>query len=254
MWKSDAIATGMKVGYLYHSGLVFETEESILIVDYFQPENKAAILVPEIERILKSPKRIYVLVSHVHADHYDPIIWEWQKVHPEIRYLLSSDIRIQVGEMQNRVCYLSKGDSFSDGHVLVKAYGSTDEGVSYYICTEGWSFFHSGDLNNWHWNEESTADEIRESEDAYHKELNAIALDIQELDVLCFPIDIRLGKDYMKGAQEFISRIRVHYFVPIHFTSGGFNSVVPFASVAGRRGVSFWGIRKECEYLMINKK
>lgn len=244
----------MKVEYLYHSGIVFELEESILIVDYFQPENKSAILVPEIKRILDTPKRIYVLASHVHADHFDPVVLEWQQEHPDILYLFSSDIRNRVeGKMRNKVFFLNDGETFSDDSLCVKAFGSTDEGVSFYIQSEGWALFHAGDLNNWHWNEESTQEEIRQSEDAYLRELDRISAEIKKLDILCFPVDPRLGKDYMKGAIQFLSRINVDHFVPIHFTSGGFSAVSAFHSLAATFGAFSWSIQKECDYTIINR-
>ena len=244
----------MKVEYLYHSGIVFELDESILIIDYFKPENKSAVLVPEIERILDTPKKIYVLSSHVHADHFDPVVLKWQQKHPEILYLLSSDIQSRVeGKMRNKVFFLKSGETFSDDRICVKAFGSTDEGVSFYIQSEGWTLFHAGDLNNWHWNEESTEEEIRQSEDAYLHELDRISAEIKKLDVLCFPIDPRLGKDYMKGAVQFISRIDVNYFVPIHFSSGGFSDIAAFRSLAATVGTISWSIQKECDYTIINR-
>ena len=33
-----------------------------------------------------------------------------------------------------------------------------------------------------------------------------------------FPVDRRMGKDYMKGAQQFIERIKTTIFVPMHFS------------------------------------
>lgn len=244
----------MKVEYLYHSGIVFELEKSILVVDYFQPGNKSAVLVPEMERILNIPKKIYVLSSHVHADHFDPEILKWQQRRPDILYVLSSDIRSRVeGKMKNAVSFLSEGETFSDGSICVKAFGSTDEGVSFYIQSEGWALFHAGDLNNWHWNEESTEEEIRESEDAYQRELNDISAEVKDLDVLCFPVDPRLGKDYMKGVAEFVSQIKTRFLVPIHFSSEGFSVIAALCSRAEELGTFCWSIRKECDYMIVNR-
>ena len=36
-------------------------------------------------------------------------------------------------------------------------------------------------------------------------------------DAAMFPIDPRLGKDYMRGAQQFIDAIEVDHFIPMHF-------------------------------------
>ena len=37
------------------------------------------------------------------------------------------------------------------------------------------------------------------------------------LHVAMFPIDPRLGKEYMRGAKQFVSRIHTAYFFPMHF-------------------------------------
>ena len=46
----------------------------------------------------------------------------------------------------------------------IQAFGSTDVGISFLIHLQGKSIFHAGDLNNWHWSEESTEQEIRKAE------------------------------------------------------------------------------------------
>ena len=37
------------------------------------------------------------------------------------------------------------------------------------------------------------------------------------MDLVMFPVDPRLGTDFMRGAQQFIDRIKTSVFVPIHF-------------------------------------
>ena len=36
-------------------------------------------------------------------------------------------------------------------------------------------------------------------------------------DAAMFPVDPRLGKDYMRGAQQFVDAIEVDHFIPMHF-------------------------------------
>ena len=38
-----------------------------------------------------------------------------------------------------------------------------------------------------------------------------------ELDVAMFPVDPRLGREYMRGPEQFVKRIKTNIFVPMHF-------------------------------------
>lgn len=253
MWKSKTRGDiTMKVVYLYHSGMAFELEHCILIVDYYQPEAVAAVLQPQVRRLLGCGKPVYVLVSHVHADHFDPVVLNWQQ-EGEVHYVFSADVAPALQGREAQVHFLKKGEVFQDENLTVKAYGSTDVGISFYIQTEGWKLFHAGDLNNWHWNEESTEEEIRQSEQEYQNELTLITQEIKGLDVLCFPVDSRLGHDYMRGAEQFVSAVPVRWFVPIHFTSGRPEDPLAFGPVTRKYGASFWCAAYECDSVILEK-
>lgn len=100
------------------------------------------------------------------------------------------------------------------------------------ITVEGRTIFHAGDLNNWHWNEESTAEEVREAESYYADELSLLSRHVKHLDLAMFPVDARLGRDYMKGAEEFIKTVKTDIFAPMHFSESGFDSAAAFAPIA----------------------
>ena len=59
---------------------------------------------------------------------------------------------------------LIKVREYEDDMLRIQAFGSTDVGISFLIHLQGKSIFHAGDLNNWHWSEESTEQEIRKAE------------------------------------------------------------------------------------------
>lgn len=56
----------------------------------------------------------------------------------------------------------------------------------------------------------------------------------------CFPVDPRLGKEYMRGAGQFVTKIKTHIFVPMHFTPeyAKANAFRDFAEAHGVRFVS----------------
>ncbi len=203
----------MKITYDYHSCFSIELEHSLLIFDYYIDDGM-------IERLVKSVnKPIYFFVSHFHADHYNPQIFQWDKRDGSCKYIVSKDVYKKVKLKPDNITALRKLDCFDDGMIKVKAFGSTDEGVSYRVSAEGKTLFHAGDLNNWHWRNEASREESEESEKFYLSELEAIADGTQNVDVLMFPIDPRLGQDCGLGAEQFIKKIPTGLFVPMHFGS-----------------------------------
>lgn len=135
----------MKLTYIFHSGFVLETNQSILIFDFWMDP------VGIMESVLQSKKPLYVLSSHFHEDHFNRDIFEWKKIKPNITYILSKDIlRHRRASKDEADAWLAKGASWADDRISVRALGSTDSGVSWIVETEGKRIFHAGDLSNWY--------------------------------------------------------------------------------------------------------
>jgi L-ascorbate metabolism protein UlaG (beta-lactamase superfamily) len=221
----------MKLTYIYHSCFALEFDAFTVIVDYYKdtvtPFEKGLIH----SQLLNRPGKIYVLSSHSHSDHFNPEILLWKQQREDIQYIFSHDILDAGLATKEDAIYLNKLDTYEDNHLKIKAYGSTDIGISFLIQAEGKQIFHAGDLNNWHWNEECSAEESQEYETNYLNELELIAKDVTHLDLAIFPVDPRLGKDYMKGAEQFINRIQTEIFAPMHFDEA-YNKAAAFASYA----------------------
>ncbi|GCB35863.1 hypothetical protein KGMB02408_28080 [Bacteroides faecalis] len=105
---------------------------------------------------------------------------------------------------------------------------------------QGWSIFHAGDLNNWHWSEESTEEEIRKANGDFLAEVKYLKEKAPNIDLVLFPVDRRMGKNYMKGAKQFIEQIKTTIFVPMHFSEDyeGGNAFYNFAEEAGCRFIN----------------
>lgn len=206
----------MKLTYIYHSGFAIETPDITIIIDYYQDsiDNNEAFVS---DYLLHRSQKLYVLVSHGHADHFNPDILKWEEKRDDITYIFSKDVeKISKTDLKN-IYYIDKDEQYKDDMLQIDAFGSTDLGISFRIKLDNKLIFHAGDLNNWHWNEESTADEIKEAEDFYKKELDHLADSTSFLDIAMFPVDPRLGKDYMKGAKQFLEKINVDLLIPMHF-------------------------------------
>lgn len=248
----------MKLTYIFHSGFVLETEQSIQVFDYWLDPSGV------MEGVLKSDKPLYVFSSHFHEDHFTRAIFEWKKRKRNITYILSKDIlKHRRANKAEADAWLAKGASWSDDRISVKALGSTDSGVSWIVEIEGKRIFHAGDLNNWYarflpeavpgqtiYSEEFDEDiDPIAHEKQYLGELKDIRKQADSFDLVMFPIDGRIGNGYTLGGRQFIDRFKVGLFVPMHFVVSGFESSWRFKEYAEKKGIRFWEITKEGEMI-----
>jgi hypothetical protein BACCOPRO_00572 len=208
----------MQLIYLYHSGFALLFDRMTVVFDFYEDSlgpNSGCLH----SDLLRRPVPLYVLASHFHADHFNPHIFSWREQKADVRYILSKDIW-----RHRRSCcrdveahWLIKDGTYTDDLLSVRAFGSTDVGVSFLLETEGLKIFHAGDLNNWHWMDECAEAEWKGYEKNYLHELQHLADYTTELDLAMFPVDPRLGQAYCRGPQQFVEKIRTRYFVPMHF-------------------------------------
>jgi len=206
-----------KITHLFHSGYAVETADHFLIFDYYQPfaakgdgiEN--GIVTSD---YLKNKKNVLVFVSHSHADHFDPIILEWGKNNPNVTYILSSDVIANTDQLHCHV--LSAYEEISVNQVIIKAFGSTDQGISFLLQIDGLSIFHAGDLNWWHWSGESLAEQAY-AESAFKAEMIKMGEQQIDIDIAFFAVDRRLGEFYSLGAEYFAEKFKPKLLLPMHF-------------------------------------
>ena len=134
-----------------------------------------------------------MLASHSHYDHFNREVLSWSARRPDIVYVFSRDIQLSAGETRPRtIHWMEKGDVVQDDFLEIRAFGSTDIGVSFLVKVEGKTVFHAGDLNNWHWMDESPEAEWKHDEAFFLRELEDIATYTDRMDVVLFPVDPRL--------------------------------------------------------------
>ena len=194
-----------------------------------------------------SGRNLYVLASHVHSDHFDKKIMSYSG--PNIKWILSDDIRSKVSPGKD-IHFLAKGNVYRDDRITIKAYGSTDEGISFYMETDGKKIFHAGDLNNWHWKDEETPEDAAKNEKFFLDELGLLAKEVPALDAAMFPVDSRLGTDYARGAEQFLDSIKTGLFIPMHFWND-IEAAQAFKGKAEKKGARFADIREAGEVFTI---
>ena len=275
----------MTLTYIFHSGFVLETEQSILVFDYWMDPSGV------MDGVLRSEKPLYVFASHFHEDHFTKDIFEWKKQREGVTYILSKDIyKHRRASKEDADAWLAKGGTWSDDTISVWALGSTDSGVSWIVETEDKAaikreqsqacldsaereqarpkvkrIFHAGDLNNWHarflpeavpgetiYSEEFDEDiDPIAHEKQYLGELKDIRKIADSFDVVMFPIDGRIGNGYTLGGRQFIERFKVGLFVPMHFVASGFESAWRMKEFTDEKDITFWEINREGETIEI---
>ncbi|MGN0777655.1 MAG: MBL fold metallo-hydrolase [Aristaeellaceae bacterium] len=201
----------MTLTYYHHSGFSAAVDDILLVFDYWLGEHLELPVEKRItEDMLRQFREVYVFISHEHADHLDPTVFEWRKVVP-VTYVVSMDMPI--GTRGRR---MAPGDTLTlSERVKVKAFDSTDLGVSFLVEVCGFTLFHAGDLNFWHWREESTLEEIEQAEKAFQAAVAPI--EKESIDVAFFPVDPRQGRLFDAGANYFILSVKPHLLLPMHF-------------------------------------
>lgn len=236
----------MKIQFIFHSSYLVTLDQCYLLFDYYMGE------LPELD----PEKPLYIMASHVHYDHFAPVIFQLMKKYPGCVFILSDDISEElINEaledfgVEPRICRVrpgsrlffsergellreltvdadlkeaseseaSNGISGDSPEVVIEAFGSTDQGVSYLVTAEQRSIFHSGDLNDWWW-----ANVPHSQNDAMKAAFLSIVdkvrdrLEGQPLDVLFLPMDPVMGEGVFHGPVEFLEEMQVRHFFPMH--------------------------------------
>ena len=235
------------ITYLFHSGYAVETKQHFCIFDYYQPFSAHGGGVSDgiiTSKYLKSKSNVYVFVSHGHADHFDRRIFDWAAEKPEIVYILSNDIAITDQNINS--CFMGPYEIFNDGDIHIKTFGSTDEGLSFYIQVDGVSIFHAGDLNWWHWKGESKAEQSY-AETIFKAEIEKIKG--HSIDIAFFPVDRRLEEFYALGAEYFAEHLRPKILLPMHFGTD-FEASKKFAAEARKTSFSTVQINRKGQQII----
>lgn len=193
----------IKITYLGHSGFLIETKETYMLFDYYKGE------LPEFDL----HKEMYVFVSHIHYDHYSRKIFELREKVEKIYYILSSDIASGEADRSGDIIFMDPGREEKTGRLTVRTLRSTDEGVAFLVHQDDRCFYHAGDLNWWHWEEEGRIFNEMMSR-KYRSEIDK--LKGMTIDLAFVPLDHRLGDSFYLGMDYFMRRTDTKCVFPMH--------------------------------------
>ena len=195
----------MKITYLDHSGFAVDLGDKLLIFDYYRGELPAGT----------SDRKLYVFSSHAHQDHFQKKIFAWSGDR-DVTYILSKDIRKNAAAKNapgEGVYYLAPRQELTLDGLSVRTLRSTDAGVAFLVEAEGKTIYHAGDLNWWHW-EEETDTYNRFMKEAYQKEIGM--LEGMHIDAAFVPLDPRLDREYYWGLGWFMRHTDTDVVFPMH--------------------------------------
>lgn len=202
----------MKVTYLYHSGFLLELEEHVLLFDYYKGK------IPEFDH----SKKLYVFASHKHKDHFNMELFDLFSDYEEVSFFLGSDVKLSENyldrhhvdqRVRNRITTVRKNSSLTIEELQIRTLRSTDAGVAFLVEIEGKSIYHGGDLNWWHWEEESEAYNRKMAAD-YQREIDKISG--EKFHIAFVPLDPRQGESYHLGMDYFLEKVEADVVFPMH--------------------------------------
>ncbi len=215
----------MQLHYIHHSCFVAEEEDCLLVFDYWQdPQGLLRSLLDS-----AGGRAVYFIVSHFHQDHFNPDIVGWCAARADWHLLPSYDtVRRRRIDKSLPLAVLRPAESVATPHFSLKAYRSTDVGVSTVTTLrDGTTLFHAGDCNNWRFPsaaDPSDIDRVKVTSDQMEKLflsiLRDIRLDFPAIDHAMFPVDPRLGQEMLRGPFQLLQAIKVSHLHPMHYSWG----------------------------------
>ena len=190
----------IKVTYLDHSGFLVELEDAYFLFDYYKGR------LPQIDL----EKKMVVLVSHAHHDHYRKDIFNLRKHFREIRYVLSSDIEIKA---EKDIVQMQPNERKEVMGAEIRTLRSTDEGVAFVVHYAGKTIYHAGDLNWWHWEEEDDAYN-RMMRGDYQKEIETLTG--EKIDLAFVVLDPRQEEQFYWGFDWYMRHTDTKIVFPMH--------------------------------------
>ena len=238
----------IEVWYLEHSGFAIIIKNKLLIFDYYldkSENNNRSLASGVIEPSEIKDKEIFVFASHRHPDHFNPMILSCKEQLTNIHYFLSYDIPKKNHREWTNI--LRPNAVYEDDNIRIQTFKSTDEGIAFLVSIDGINIYHAGDLNWWHWNEETKA---RNNDMAARFKREVSLIKSYPIDIAFLPADPRQESAELMGMTWFLNEIDVKSAFPMHFgddytimerinTMAGKNPSFKKVKTISKRGESF---------------
>ena len=221
----------MFIRYLEHSGFTVEAASKVLVFDYYKDPQHIVDVYARTAGETKKP--LWFFVSHSHGDHFNKNIVNFSDA--AVQYIYNADVPFMAPDAI-KDHPMKVYDTLTLGDVKITEYGSTDEGGSFLVETDGQRIFHAGDLNWWHWLGDTDENNAVAKEN-FVREMKH--LDGKTFDVVFFPVDARLEGAREWGVTEFLKQVHVtKCLIPMHYFGAPWQPTAEFKAAYGN--VPLW--------------
>ncbi|MDI6603445.1 MAG: MBL fold metallo-hydrolase [Patescibacteria group bacterium] len=189
------------IRYLGHSGWALQTKNHFLIFDYVESEKNSHNKVVNLSELKE--KKVSVFISHEHADHYSPAIFNWSQITKNINYILGWKADAE----HSCVCIAPREEKRING-LEILTIKSTDAGVGFLVKVDSLVIFHGGDHAYWGGSINSFAQEIDYLADAE-----------DEFDIVFLALATGTGQrseSLTKGIYYAIEKLQPKVMFPMH--------------------------------------
>lgn len=202
----------MKITYIGHSGFMAELEEKVFLFDYYKGD------IPKVP----GGKQLIVFVSHNHHDHFSHEIFRLNELYPDVKYVLSKDIKFTEKfmirhhiptELKDRIVWTAARETYTTDGITIETLRSTDAGVAFLVQYGDVSIYHAGDLNWWYWEGEPEDWNPKMARD-FKDEIRRI--ENRSFDVAFLPLDPRQDEQFYLGFDYFMKNTDTKTVFPMH--------------------------------------
>jgi L-ascorbate metabolism protein UlaG (beta-lactamase superfamily) len=206
--KGKTLAEGeARLWYLGHSGYAIQTQNNLLVFDYFpggRGPDEPALCNGYIDPAEIAGMNVTVFASHEHGDHFTPEVFEWASEVKNIRYVMGCTAETEVPYELIEPRQVKDYDG-----VIVRTIESNDSGVGFLVDVDGVTIYHAGDHAN----------RQRDFSGPYCQEIDWLTETGARPDIALMPVSgcgfgdqeaVRLGVDYA------LEKMQPRVFIPLH--------------------------------------
>ncbi|MEQ8904252.1 MBL fold metallo-hydrolase [Ekhidna sp.] len=201
----------LNVWYLHHSGWMVETDNHLLIFDYFpdelNQENKEAVSSLLSQMIEGANKHVLFIISHEHKDHYSNEIYQWKDL-DRVQYVYGWDYN---SELDSYISAPPDSQNVTVGSLkIIRSIPATDLGSGFLITVDDVVIFHSGDHAQW----------ASEYKMQFRSEVDKVAEYDTKIDLAFMPISRGtcgdVTTDLTEGVVYTLNKLKPRFFFPMH--------------------------------------
>lgn len=212
----------MKITFIHHSSFAVETDDIVLVFDYFEGDRVNGFTFCGVLPEFDPEKSIYFFASHKHQDHFDFNILKLADKYPDIHFILSKDAKMSAHFMKKHgiperakecITYVVPDSKYKLDKIQIETLRSTDAGVAFLVTAGDKTIYHAGDLHSWKF--EGAGDLINGSQErGYRYALKH--LEEKHINVAFVVLDPRLGEYTYQGLSYFMQHVDADHIFPMH--------------------------------------